>query len=274
MGFAYLPRCLSARPAPSALIPPRDSGEGGPRVTAVGGASAASLASMVTPPPQDFVWSPSPVCTGEDKQNPFSRRAVRPRLANNHDNTTLLDSPPAHRMIPKSGVRFSDKIMRREEGGGAPKGACRPLSAPHWQTSPSDNARARKRAKPGRARLPALRRGTRQSGRSRLTQLQNHVSWNGAEAGVLPASRLSSPAGSPQTGPFAGQVVSRSRPGADWQFRARGPLSPHYQECPHDGVPRWARFTKCTRNGDGCQARCRGVGDRRTDCVSPFGVVC
>ena len=80
--------------------------------------------------------------------------------------------------------------MRREEGGGAPKGACRPLSAPHWQTSPSDSARARKRAKPGRARLPALRRGTRQTGRSPLTQLQNHVSWNGAEASVLPASRL------------------------------------------------------------------------------------
>ena len=30
-------------------------------------------------------------------------------------------------MIPKSGVRFSDKIMRKEEGGEAPKGACQPL---------------------------------------------------------------------------------------------------------------------------------------------------
>jgi len=66
----------------------------------------------------------------------------------------------------------------------------------------------------GCARLPALYRGTRQSGRSRLTQLQNHVSWDGAEAGVLPASRLSSPAGSPPTGPFAGRVVPQSRPGA------------------------------------------------------------
>ncbi len=86
---------------------------------------------------------------------------------------------------------------------------------------------AEARQKSGRARLPALRRGTRQTGRSRLTQLQNHVSWNGAEAGVLPASRLSSPAGSPQTGPFAGRVVSRSRPGADWQFRPRAPLPLH-----------------------------------------------
>ena len=29
-------------------------------------------------------------------------------------------------MIPKSGVRFSDQIMRRKEGSGAPKGACHP----------------------------------------------------------------------------------------------------------------------------------------------------
>jgi hypothetical protein len=32
-------------------------------------------------------------------------------------------------MIPKSGVRFSDKIMRRKEGGEAPKGACQPFRA-------------------------------------------------------------------------------------------------------------------------------------------------
>ena len=37
--------------------------------------------------------------------------------------TTPKRIPPLARMIPKSGVRFSDKIMRREEGGGAPKGA-------------------------------------------------------------------------------------------------------------------------------------------------------
>jgi hypothetical protein len=45
-----------------------------------------------------------------------------------------------------------------------------------------------------------------------LAQLQNHVSWDAAGAGVLPASGLSSPASSSQTGPFAGQVVPPSRP--------------------------------------------------------------
>ena len=153
-----------------------------------------------------------------------------------HD--SFLDSPPAHK-----------------EGGGAPKGACRPLSAPHREASPLTCARARRRAKPGRARLPALRRGTRQTGRSRLTQLQNHVSWNGAEAGVLPASRLSSPAGSPQTGPFAGRVVSRSRPGADWQFRPRAPRpAPPFRHAFRKGVPRNERDSQGgSRNGDGCQ---------------------
>jgi len=58
----------------------------------------------------------------------------------------LFDSfAPPHHMIPKSGVRFSEEIMRNKEGGGAPKGACRPLSAPHRQTLPPANARARKR---------------------------------------------------------------------------------------------------------------------------------
>ena len=49
----------------------------------------------------------------------LSRRDPRPSFANHN---AKIDSPPA-RMIPKSGVRFSDKIMRGEEGGGAPKGA-------------------------------------------------------------------------------------------------------------------------------------------------------
>jgi hypothetical protein len=36
-------------------------------------------------------------------------------------------APRQQRVIPKSGVRFSDEITRRNEGGEAPKGACQPL---------------------------------------------------------------------------------------------------------------------------------------------------
>ena len=88
----------------------------------------------------------SPLGRGENK-NPFSRRTQRPRFANHHNNKALLDSLP--RLIAKreaerrkahpSTVRatLADVTVRKMHG-------------------------ARKRAKTGRARLPALRRGTRQ----------------------------------------------------------------------------------------------------------------
>ncbi len=53
---------------------------------------------------------------------PFSRRAQRPRFANNHDNTTLLGSPPANK-----GRRSAE---RRKFIG----------AAPHIQTSPLECA--------------------------------------------------------------------------------------------------------------------------------------
>ncbi len=80
-------------------------------------------AITVAHPLATLATSPRVAGRGGNK-NPFSRRHQRPRLAYHHDNMTLLDPPPAHK-----------------EGGGAPKGACRPLSAPHRLTSPSGNAR-------------------------------------------------------------------------------------------------------------------------------------
>jgi hypothetical protein len=70
-------------------------------------------------------------------------------------------------MIPKSGVRFSDKIMRRKEGGEVPKGACQPFPRHTNKRHRSLMLRARQRAMSGRARLPALRRGSRQGERIR-----------------------------------------------------------------------------------------------------------
>ena len=128
--------------------------------------------------------------------------------------------------------------MRNKKGGGAPKGACRPLSAPHNQMSPSESARARKRIQRDALAFRRRRRGTvSHSGRSR-SQLQNHVSWDGAEAGVLPASRLSSPAGSPPTGPFAGRVVPQSRPGAIGNSPAGTAPAPPFRHAFRKGVPR------------------------------------
>jgi hypothetical protein len=56
---------------------------------------------------------PLPAQRGEVIENPSRGAPCRPSFAKplRHKNKALLDSPPP-RMIPKSGVRFSDKIMR------------------------------------------------------------------------------------------------------------------------------------------------------------------
>ena len=148
-----------------------------------------------------------------------SRGAMRVRgLQNNHNNNALLDSPPAHK-----------------EGGGAPKGACRPLSAPHWQTSPPA-VRGRGSGlyrKP--ARLPALHCGTRQ-GCSLLAQLQATFPGTGAERGY-PAS-VASPASSSRTGRCAGRVVPEAA-----RVRVANPPAgtapaPPFRHAFRKGVPR------------------------------------
>ena len=75
--------------------------------------------------------------------------------------TTKKIRPPA-RMIPKSGVRFSDEIMRKK-GRRSAERRMPTMSAQQRQMLPSADAQsAAARHFRGRARLPALRRGTRQ----------------------------------------------------------------------------------------------------------------
>jgi hypothetical protein len=179
-------------PSPGALrarnfIPPRNSGEGGPRVCAVGGASAEGLFPALHAPSTTLRVFPSPApfhFAGADKRKSFSRRDA-PELC-------LIRCVPPEK--PRGAKRRKAQFLLVR----AHTGTCRHM--------PMLGARSPSGA----------RRGTRQTGRNRLTQLQNHVSWNGAGAGVLPASGLSSPAGSPPTGPFAGRVVPQSRPGTGY----------------------------------------------------------
>ena len=56
------------------------------------------------------------------------------------------------------------------------------MSAPHNQMSPPECALGAEARQFGARSPSGASRGTRQTGRSRLIQLQNHVSWNGAEA--------------------------------------------------------------------------------------------
>jgi hypothetical protein len=90
---------------------------------------AAGLGLAATcPHPDCFAIRPLPHA-GEVKESSVAQTIkmvlatlTRPSFAHHH---AKKESPPA-RMIPKSGVRLSDKIMRTKEGSGAPKGACHP----------------------------------------------------------------------------------------------------------------------------------------------------
>ena len=123
----------------------------------------------------------------------FSRRARRPRFANNDDNATLLGSPPAHK-----------------EGGEAPKGASSFKSAPHREVLPLACARARKRIQRMPARLPALHRGT--SPIARLISGPGFLELPGANGRTLPGA---SAASTLRAGHSAGRYDAQSRPGAE-----------------------------------------------------------
>ena len=83
--------------------------------------SRAASISAACPPPPPFGRSPPPrrLTSRGRKAKSFSRCVLHPSFANHdaHENDCLP------RMIPKSGVRFSDEIMRTKKGGGAPIGA-------------------------------------------------------------------------------------------------------------------------------------------------------
>jgi len=121
-----------------------------------------------------------------------------------------------HRMIPKSGVRFSDQIMRNKEGGGAPKGASnhgRAISGARQrakQTRPAQVSVRRSPALPGRARLPALHRGT--SPTARLISGPRFLELPGANGRTLPGA---SAASTSRAGHSSGRYDAQSRPGAE-----------------------------------------------------------
>jgi hypothetical protein len=126
--------------------------------------------------------SSAAACVGEEIRIP-SRDAVRARA--------LFDSFPQKRGAERRKAHPTN--VRAFSGrGSVPKvGARSPSGAPQ-------------RHSPAQSQTP-------------LAQLQNHVFWDAAGAGVLPASGLSSPASSSQTGPFAGQVVPQSRPRTEYK---------------------------------------------------------
>ena len=120
---------------------------------------------------------------------------------------------------------------KKTEGGGAPKGACHPLSALS-QTSVRVCATRllRGRAPTGRARLPALRRGLATPVATSIGSAPGRVSWDPAPAGVT-RLRLSQSSALRADRSFCRTNGVQGRPGAECKS-ARGHRIPlRFQVC-------------------------------------------
>ena len=93
------------RPRGALFILPREAGKGDRALCAVEGA----------PPPPCSAWSPSPALrAGAEKRNRSRGALRRPSFATTKPRQESFRTRLRLRMIPKSGHRLSDKIMRRE----------------------------------------------------------------------------------------------------------------------------------------------------------------
>ena len=152
-------------------------------------------------------------------------------------------------MIPKSGVRFSDKIMRRK-GGEAPKGACQPFPR-------STNKRRRllihrrqvyavcathllRGSAPFRGAL-AFRRSAAALARANASAIGSAPVPAFPETrpgGRYPLRPVTSLPRSAETGRSAGRAVTQSRPGADRIHpRAGTALARAFRKCPRERRP-------------------------------------
>jgi hypothetical protein len=155
-------------------------------------------------------------------------------------------------MIPKSGHRFSDKIMLKQNREAERRQAHHPLSAPHSQMLPSESASGAEAHPAGCARLSALHRGSRLGDRTPPHSLGPRFLESPGANGCHPSPGQCSelltdrsscrPGGAPKP------------PGSGLRDRARAPHSLHRQDrirtVPCDERDVWA----CNLNGDDCQA--------------------
>jgi hypothetical protein len=143
-----------------------------------------------------------PTTKPRDEATGNLERAVPNCFADQATKEVLLASLPA-RLIPKSGVRFSDQDHAQKRRQNADRRAF-PTSAPCGRGArPSGRAACR--------RSTAALRGASQRPRSSFRR----TSWDVAEKRVLSVSACPSPAIWSQTGHRAGRAFSRSRPGAE-----------------------------------------------------------
>ena len=173
------------------------------------------------------------------------------------------------RMIPKSGVRFSDKIMRRKEG--AKRRKAHPTNGRAHTDKPAHSRRSSAGAAARhadewtqsaslirfRARPPcgASPRHSPAQSQPYLAQPETRVSRTRPGREFCPPLSLPSAASSSRTGPSAGRAVLRAARGRIAFIRARAPLPLRLSGLPSAMAPSVERDSQvCGRNGDEGQA--------------------
>ena len=145
---------------------------------------------------------------------------------------------PGIRMIPKSGVRFSDKIMRRKREAKRRKAHAN-HSAPHQQTSPFADASGAAARHVG-AR-PAFRRYAAALARANASAVGSAPVPAFPETrpgGCYPRQPVTSLPSSSETGHHAGRAVAQSRPRAKRISSARGHRTRSVlRKCPRERRP-------------------------------------
>ncbi len=160
------------------------------------------------------------------KRNSFSRRCHAPEVCKplRHNNKALLIRLRLTHDPEKWGPVFGQDHAQ-ERGKRSAERRIQPMSAPHRQTLPPANARG---AEAGLFRSPlAFRRSTAAFAKALTPWLSSgprFLELPGANGRTLPGA---SAASTSRTGRSAGRDDARSLPGADWQFRPRGPLPLH-----------------------------------------------
>jgi hypothetical protein len=192
-------RSVHASPHPA----PR-SGEGEPRVNAVGGASASRLASPPRAPSTMLRMVPLPRCAGADKRK-HSRGAIAPEFLRARRAKSLKPDP--RRRAPAVGsrrpldqVRPKNKTGRRDAG--------------RRVVLPSASCGMRSRAEAQRAHLSASHHGTCGSERTPPLSFSRALPGTWLKSGRYPPPPVPVQRRVSQTGRNAGRAPCRSRPGA------------------------------------------------------------
>ncbi len=209
------------------FFPPRDSGEGGPRSCAVGGALALTFLLTL----QNFRHGPRPLHHASRGPPPASRGRMKQALPFSRC-TGIRVVGHAHQFFRSPHRSSSD-----DTGGGAGAVTICALSHECKKEDEKEGSGTPKDADPyplylavqlapsRRARLPAFHHGSRQRDVGPQGSAPGQASWDVVSTGVIRCLLSQSGGCTPHTGRNAGEHDARSRPGAE--VTSLRPRAPH-----------------------------------------------